>query len=132
MFTHLSGRATKAAIDLLTQRLAEDALLVITIRPSEYWRIHEGLSRQDIAALEAEHANRRFTFLPHVREPIQGDITYGDTSMSLAFFRDKFPTLKLRKLEHTLDDPYQIILFFCLSECSRGVSADARGPVRLL
>ena len=73
--------------------------------------VHRRLSEQQIAVLQAEHANRGFAFLPHIRDPIQGDITYGDTSMSLEYFRNKFPALKLRTLEHTLDDPYQIVLF---------------------
>lgn len=111
VFTHLSERAAEAAIRILTQRLAKNGLLVITIRPVEFWRFLEGLSEQQIAVLEAEHANRGFAFLPHIRDPIQGDITYGDTSMSVEYFRNKFPALKLRTLEHTLDDPYQIVLF---------------------
>jgi hypothetical protein len=112
VFTHLSERATAVALNLLSAALSSDGLLAITIRPVEYWRIHQGLSEQDIAALVAEHAARGFAFRPHNRTPIDGDITYGDTSMTLEYLEKQFPWLSLRKIERTLDDPYQMVLFF--------------------
>lgn len=112
VFTHLSERATAVALNLLSAALSSDGLLVITIRPVEYWRFHQELLARDRAALEAEHAARGFAFYPHNRTPIDGDITYGDTSMTLEYLEKNFPHLHLRKLERTLDDPYQMVLFF--------------------
>ena len=111
VFTHLSERATAVALDTLTRHLATDGLLVITIRPVEYWDIHAGLSAADLELLKTKHSKDGFAFQPHNREAIEGDITYGDTSISLSYLASKFPQLKLRKLERTLDDPYQLILF---------------------
>ena len=91
--------------------LSERGLLVITIRPVEYWRIHKGLSAPDRAALEAAHAARGFAYRPHNRTPVDGDITYGDTSMTLEYFEKQFPWLSLRKVEQTVEDPYQTVLF---------------------
>ena len=112
VFTHLSERAAATAIDVLSGALSSQGLLVITIRPVEYWRFHQGLSKQDVAALEAAHTARGFAFRPHNREAIDGDITYGDTSISLDYIKTRFSNLKLHKIERTMDDPYQMILFF--------------------
>jgi hypothetical protein len=111
VFTHLSELAAATALKVLSGALSERGLLVITIRPVEYWRIHKGLSAPDRAALEAEHAARGFAYRPHNRTPVDGDITYGDTSMTLEYFEKQFPWLSLRKIEQTLDDPYQTVLF---------------------
>jgi hypothetical protein len=99
------------ALTLLGGALSKRGLLVITIRPVEYWAIHQGLSAQDRAALAAEHAARGFAFRPHNRTPVDGDITYGDTSMTLEYFGEQFSWLSLRKVEQTVEDPYQTVLF---------------------
>jgi hypothetical protein len=111
VFTHLSERASATALKVLGGALSERGLLAITIRPVEYWRIHEGLSAADRAALEAEHAARGFAYLPHNRTPIDGDITYGDTSMTLDYFEKQYPWLAIRKVERTAEDSYQTVLF---------------------
>lgn len=111
VFTHLSERAAKTALDVLTEALSDTGVLVITIRPVEYWQYHAGLSAKEISSLEEAHARRGFAFRPHNRAPVDGDVTYGDTSVSLDYLANTFPRLKLRKLERSLDDPYQLVLF---------------------
>jgi SAM-dependent methyltransferase len=112
VFTHLSERATAVALGTLAQHLAPDGLLAITIRPVEHWDIQAGLSADDRESLKIEHAKYGFAFKPHSRAAVDGDITYGDTSISFSYLASKFPELKLRKMERTLDDPYQLVLFF--------------------
>ncbi|MGB7587297.1 MAG: class I SAM-dependent methyltransferase, partial [Solirubrobacterales bacterium] len=112
VFTHLSERAATAALKLLGEALSSNGVLAITIRPVEYWKIHPGIPARDLAMLEAEHATRGFAYRPHNREPVDGDITYGDTSISLDYLKNNFPQLQLRKIERSLDDPYQLVLFF--------------------
>ena len=92
--------------------LTKDALLVITIRPIEYWNdIHQRLSPEDLAALNTAHVERGFAFWPHrKREAIQGDITYGDTSMSLGYIGDHFPKWRLEYAELNVD-PLQVLVF---------------------
>jgi Methyltransferase domain len=111
VFTHLSERAAATALEVLGGALSERGLLAITIRPVEYWRIHKGLSASDRAALEAAHAARGFAYRPHNRAPVDGDITYGDTSMTLDYFAQHFPWLAIRKVERPAEDPYQTVLF---------------------
>lgn len=52
VFTYLSERATVAALNLLNGALTDTGILAIIIRPVEYWRIHHGLSQQNVTALE--------------------------------------------------------------------------------
>ena len=112
VFTHLSTRAAAAALNVLSEALSDRGVLAITIRPVEYWRHKASLSDQQRTVLEAEHAARGFAFFPHNHAPVDGDITFGDSSMSLEYLEKNFPALHLRKFERTLADPYQLVLFF--------------------
>lgn len=86
VFTHLSERATSLALRTIRQHMKEAGVLCITIRPIEYWRV---VHRQQPDAfherVEAAHASDGFAFHPHYRDPVDGDITYGDTSMTLDY-----------------------------------------------
>jgi cyclopropane fatty-acyl-phospholipid synthase-like methyltransferase len=109
VFTHLSEKTAHTVLKTLRKYIAEDGLLVITIRPKEYWRIRVqgALANQTIKI----HDEKGFAFIPHNRAPIDGDITYGDTSMSLAYFESHFPQWKLESVEWNVVDSCQIILF---------------------
>lgn len=109
VFTHLSEKTARTVLQTLRKYISPAGILVITIRPKEYWGYH----RQ--GALEAEmikmHEEQGFAFTPHNRAPIDGDITYGDTSMTLAYINNNFPEWKVDLVECNEIDPYQIILF---------------------
>lgn len=109
VFTHLSEKTTHDTLQTLRNYISADGLLVITIRPKEYWHVH------DKGALAPEmiktHEGKGFAFTPHARDPIDGDITYGDTSISLDYFYSHFPQWKILSIEYNLIDPYQVILF---------------------
>ncbi|GHU35102.1 hypothetical protein AGMMS50256_29740 [Betaproteobacteria bacterium] len=60
---------------------------------------------------KSRHHTDGFSFLPHNREPIDGDITYGDTSMSLDWLKATFPNLEIVGIDRSLSDPYQIYVF---------------------
>jgi hypothetical protein len=111
VFTHLSERAAATALKTLGEALSERGLLVITIRPVEYWRIHHGLPPPDRAALEAQHATRGFAYRPHNRALVDGDVTYGDTTMTLDYFEKQFPWFAIQNVERPAEDPYQKVLF---------------------
>jgi SAM-dependent methyltransferase len=111
VFTHLSERAMQTALQALHRVLSEDGVLVITIRPEEYWAYDQSVNPTEAAALEEAHATRGYAFRPHNREPIDGDITYGDASISLQYINQKVSGFRLRKIERTLEDPYQLVLF---------------------
>lgn len=111
VFTHLSKRAAHAALDTLRRYIADTGLLVLTIRPIEYWQIHRGLDAAAIEKVQHEHREDGFAFQPHNRTPIDGDVTYGDTSISFEYVRKYFHGWEMIKFERLLGDPYQIILF---------------------
>lgn len=111
VFTHLSERATSTCLEALADRLTSDGLLVITIRPVEYWAARSDVSPDIVKELADVHRNSGFAFLPHNRLPLDGDITYGDTSISLDYIEKRFPQFKIEKIERTIDDRFQIIVF---------------------
>lgn len=109
VFTHLSEKTTHDTLQTLRNYISADGLLVITIRPKEYWYVH------DKGTLAPEmiktHEEKGFAFTPHARDPIDRDITYGDTSISLDYFYSHFPQWRILSIEYNLIDPYQVILF---------------------
>jgi SAM-dependent methyltransferase len=111
VFTHLSERAAQMALHALHRVLSDDGVLAITIRPKEYWAYDQTVSPEEAAALERSHSKNGFAFRPHNREPVEGDITYGDTSISLEYIIDRNPEFQLKKVERALEDPYQLVLF---------------------
>lgn len=111
VFTHLSERATRCCLEVLRDRLTPDGLLVITIRPVEYWMSRPDLPAEKVGELVNAHRNSGFAFLPHNRLPLDGDITYGDTSMDLDYIETRFPQLRIEKIERTIEDRLQIIVF---------------------
>lgn len=111
VFTHTSARATAAALAALHEIIKSGGLLVITVRPVEYWDIQKGLSDSERLSLKSQHLNTGFAFLPHSYSTIDGDVTYGDTSMSLQHIERSFPDWRIVGHESTLDDPYQRIVY---------------------
>lgn len=110
VFTHLSEKTTHVVLSTLRDHIADTGVLVLTIRPKEYWHLH---SPGAVAAAMIEaHDQTGFAFIPHDRLPIDGDITYGDTSISLGYFGAHFPRWKLARVDYNLIDGYQVILFF--------------------
>jgi SAM-dependent methyltransferase len=112
VFTHLSEKATKASLNSIVNYIKDNGLIAITIRPIEYWdidRAAKNSGRTDI--LKARHNSDGFSFLPHNRTSIEGDITYGDTSMTFKWITDNFPRLEIAGTDRSLSDPYQIYIF---------------------
>lgn len=103
VFTHLSRRATESALSALRKSISFDGLLVITIRPVEYWELSE--------EMHAAHLRDGFAFKPHQRQAMDGDITYGDTSMSPEFIMTNFAQWRLVGIDRSLCDPHQIYVF---------------------
>jgi hypothetical protein len=109
VFTHLSEKTAHTALRTLRSYISEEGVLVITIRPKEYWYIHnEGTLASEMTRM---HDEKGFAYTPHNRPPIENDITYGDTSISMNYFYSNFPQWKIACVDYNLIDPYQVILF---------------------
>ncbi len=119
VFTHLSEKTAHVVLDTLRKYVTQDGLLVITIWPKEYWNHHPEITGEMIKL----HDERGFAFKPHDLPPIDGDITYGDTSMSLEYIHRHFRKWKLARVDYNSVDPYQVVLF--LQPASGALTTDA-------
>lgn len=112
VFTHLSQRATITAMETLLQHLESTGILVITIRPIEYWSMNPNLKQLGVVEQQMSlHKENGFSFLPDNRHPVDGDITYGNTSMSLNWIKETFPRVSILGIDRSLDDPMQVYVF---------------------
>lgn len=112
VFTHLSERSATSVMQVLRSQMAADGMLVITIRPPGYWDVHEGwYSGYTRELLLERHHKQGFAFMPHHREPIEGDITYGDTSMTLDYIEQHWRDWRILGTDHNPSDPWQILVF---------------------
>jgi SAM-dependent methyltransferase len=112
VFTHLSERATRTALAATLKTLDQNGLLAITIRPVEYWKFDKRAQEENLVDRQiASHRSAGFSFLPHNRASVDGDITYGDTSMSLEWLQDALPGARIAGFDRSLNDPYQIYVF---------------------
>ena len=82
VFTHTSPKATWYGLQALRRYVADDGLLMVTIRPVEYWDWPQP-DLPPAAELKERHSRDGYCFVPHHREPINGDIPYGDATYSL-------------------------------------------------
>jgi SAM-dependent methyltransferase len=114
VFTHLSEKATLLCLRTLRSYISPDGLLVITIRPIEYWSFAcRQLGREKSATdeLERRHRTSGFAFDPHRRAPIEGEVTYGDTSMTLDWLESHACGWRVECIDRSLEDPLQIYVF---------------------
>ncbi|MDX2266290.1 MAG: class I SAM-dependent methyltransferase [Hyphomicrobiales bacterium] len=104
VFTHLSDTAALCALKALRNAAAENALLMITIRPIEYWRIRTDLDRD---ALAHSHATHGYAYHP------TADEVYGDSSMSLHYAKSLLvqANWKFVGFDSLRDDPFQTRVF---------------------
>jgi len=116
IFTHFPEEVAVTALRTLTRHMAPGARLLLSIRPVEYWAVHDftallpkGYSREQT---EAEHMRTGYAFAPHNRAPVEGIVTYGDTSMSVDYARRLAAPLELIALEWAPVDSLQLVLVF--------------------
>jgi SAM-dependent methyltransferase len=112
VFTHLSEKTADAVLGVLRKAISDDGMLAITIRPSNYWNFHKDWRESHTReAMIERHDREGFAFMPHQLEPIDGDITYGDTSMTLDFIGRRWPQWKIAGTAQNPGDPLQTVVF---------------------
>ena len=97
VFTHLSEATQMECLEAIHEGMHPGGLLVVTIRPRSFI---------DVLGNELKNANKKvieqlyraydfgeYTFFPHNRAPIGGDITYGDTCIPLGYIQKKWTKL---------------------------------------
>lgn len=116
VFTHLSERAAFAAISACRKHIADDGTLVITVRPKSYWEAHQPEQNHRVVKsdmIEA-HEQKGFAFTAHgPKTPAQvdGEITYGDTSITLDYMAENWKDWEVVGTECFLQDQYQMLVF---------------------
>jgi len=112
VFTHLSEGTADAVLGVLRRHIAGNGMLVITIRPPQYWEAHnnwrEGYTKEGMLQ---QHEQRGFAFVPHEHQALEGEVTYGDTSMTLEFIQYRWPDWKVVGTARNDSDPLQILVF---------------------
>lgn len=113
VFTHTSPLCTSHILSSLRQTIASDGVLIITVRPEEYWKHQNNIDRPVLENLISEHKSTGYAFNPH-RRPVHSnekieDIPYGDCSISLDYLA-KIPHWKIAALDYNLIDPLQTIV----------------------
>jgi SAM-dependent methyltransferase len=111
VFTHLSARAARQALTACRRYIKDDGLLVITIRPVEYWSLNESVhGLRDTTRQRVQHAESGFAFSP-AGFPVEGEETYGNTSTTTAWITRNIPEWSVAGVDRSLDDAYQLYVF---------------------
>jgi len=109
VFTHLSEKTAEVCLNTLRDVISETGILVISIRPEEYWDFHaDGKHAPEMKAL---HAANDFAFLSHGNMTVDRDSTYGDTTMSADYIRRKFSDWQVVGVDWNECDYFQVLVF---------------------
>lgn len=111
VFTHLSKKACDAALNSIRKSVKDDGILVLTIRPFEFWNVFTNDDAFSKDKIIQNHIHNGFSFVPHNRELVNGEVTFGDTSISLEYVISNWTSWKLIDSQTNVEDSYQKILF---------------------
>jgi SAM-dependent methyltransferase len=111
VLTHTSARATKQCLDAFAAACAPDGMVAFTIRPVEYWDAETETPLEDRRGCAARHREEGFAFHPHIRPPVDGDLVYGDTSMTFDWLARQCPQLSIVGTEPVPTDRLQTIVY---------------------
>jgi|LakMenE18May11ns_1017448.scaffolds.fasta_scaffold9812367_2 SAM-dependent methyltransferase len=111
VFTHLNETATYCCLSALCNHLSPNGVLVITIRPYEFWLQNSHAtdilrsSQIDPSTLVTNHQSGQFVF---ASTGGIGQPTYGDSSFNVDWITQKLPQLKVAFLDYSLYDSCQL------------------------
>ncbi len=110
VFTHTSRRASVAALEALRPVVRPGGLLALTIRPREYWAFDQKTPESEKPALLRAHDRTGFAFRAGNRPPVDGDVTYGRTTMEIETPEALCPRWKTIGYDRSLQDPLQLVV----------------------
>lgn len=113
VFTHLSEIAAIAAMRACRKSIADDGLMVITIRPRSYWDFHNEThpSQVDAAELRRLHETSGYTFNTVDVICVDGVPVYADSSISLDYIRREWSDWSVVGTDVILQDGFQTIVY---------------------
>jgi SAM-dependent methyltransferase len=100
VFTHLPPTVMRACLLAIRRSMAEESLLIITIRPAEYW---QWVSHPELAI---EHSKNGYAYLPHP----SGNPNYGDISITMECLAEQATGWRIVGSDWNHDDPVQQII----------------------
>jgi SAM-dependent methyltransferase len=104
VFTHLSEVAARACLAAMRRNISKDGLVIITVRPEEFWTFLGKDKNVDFSVQLEQHRNSGFAFVA------AGSTSpdYGDTTISKEYLMELAPGWKITRMGNTLVDPYQV------------------------
>lgn len=119
IFTHLSEVSAIAALKALRAAANEGAVLIITIRPPEFWQActqgqtHLTMAPDEAARYIEAHNTVGFAYYPYVDEntPLS-EAHYGDTSFTLDWLLNNVPGWEFCGFDRSINDPMQRYIAF--------------------
>lgn len=113
VFSHLSERAATAALNAIRKSIKDDGVLVLTVRNYDYWKMHATSweASTNVDRMIRQHVKEGFAYIPHNRQKIDGEVTFGDTSISMEYIQDNWTDWKMIDYKINLEDPYQSLVF---------------------
>jgi len=119
VFTHISERAHRACLEAVHASLNPGGLFVVTVRPPAYLDFDHLLApaRAELGEdLVEESSEPRYLFVPHPVEDGHpqydgGDMTYGDTVITLPYIRENWTDLfDIVDISMLTGDMYQVAI----------------------
>jgi len=112
VFTHLSEETHLACLHAIHAGLADDGVLIATVRPPAYAR--EGMPRSlslRLAGRKLESDKPSYLFAAHADQPSGDRETYGETVVNLPYVRERWGEwFELVDVSLMLDDIHQVVL----------------------
>ncbi len=109
VFTHLSPIVAEKSLEALSKYLCNDGVLVITLRPFEYWDMRKDIASKMLRKLRESQKATGVSFFPHNRQEVdEFGVTYGDTTISLEALGKMAPQFEILDIERCEVDPYQV------------------------
>jgi hypothetical protein len=119
VFTHISEAAHEACLRAIHASLSSGGILIVTVRSPAYLGhsdamrpLLDELGSDPLAAL----TQAGYLFVPHAAEPQHpqyhgGEMTYGETVISLAYVRERWaPLFELVDVSLLTEDMHQVVV----------------------
>ena len=110
VFTHLSQRTADAVMATFRRGIGRDGILAITIRPESYWDQYKG-DDATVQRMKRLHTEQGYAFVPHDKALPDGEVTYGDTSMTLQYIEQRWTDWRIVETLINARDPLQRLVF---------------------
>ena len=103
VFTHTSLRTTNAGLRVLRDYVHSNGLLVITVRPVDFWQVVNRIPLEERLAQTALHQRDGFAYVPDSFPVIEGEVAFGDTSMTAAWIERTQPYGRVEGYDRGID-----------------------------